>query len=66
MNSIKISGASKLRKVILQLYSAFVRTHLDYGIQLWLPHCKKEVQKQVQKRAQIHSEGWSASTLKTG
>lgn len=36
--------ASRLKKVVLPLYSVQLRSHLDCRVQCWAPHCKRNLE----------------------
>ncbi|GAB0188629.1 hypothetical protein GRJ2_001328200 [Grus japonensis] len=68
LGCIKRGVTSRSREVILLLYSALMRPHQEYCVQLWGPQYRRDVEllERVQRRPRRCSEGWSTSPMRTG
>ena len=61
LGMIKSGFKNRAKNIMLPLYKSMVRLHLDYCIQAWKPHLRKDVEldklEKVQRRATKMIEG---------
>ena len=65
---IKRNFRFKSRSVMLPLYKSIVRPHLEYCVQAWRPHYRKDIDKLEKARGGLRRwlRGWKGNLIATG
>jgi hypothetical protein len=68
LGMIKRNIKFKSKKVIVKLYKSLVRPRLEYCVQAWSPHLRKDIDmiERVQRRATRLIEGWATRLIEAG
>lgn len=66
LGCIRQSFASRMREVILSLYSTLMRSHLECNAQFWAPQYNRDIDIPERVQQKGRSRHWSTSCMRTG